>query len=996
MQGVSLAMHSARMFITKSVFWPSVAVAVCFVVTFVGVSYRSSPTPEKGLKAAQRELEAGRTLLALEQAKLVLAQFPRHVPAMMLTAQTYEQLGQLDQSTRLLEGIPQDGSEIAFLALQKLSERDYRSGNWSAAEKRWSAMLGSTVYQPWAHLRLAMLYAMSAQKELAQSHLLWLLERGRSELKELAILAAPGRQLMIPDEVTRSADPFLNLAEAQRLVTKTQYGEAEKLLRSSLTARTDLLDAQASLGEILLEQGNAEQLVLWRAELPPTADRSPRIWFIKGLIARRLNQPDEEIRCLCRSLCKDTTDGRVCFQLGSVIKQHASCDNDKQVARRLLEYAARLEVLDRCMVAVFQRPNDLARIRAAADQLISLGRLWEGRGWLTLLKASPEYGQDARRLIANLEPQLSAMPGQLAHPDEHPLRDFDEVQFVSQIKSASATPSAGNEKELESGNTGLVRFGELPAVFDPPFQYWASPDDTTPGSRMFEFTGGGVGAIDFDRDGWCDLFLTQGTDWPTDSRNQHYWDRLYRNIEGRASTDVTRQTGIIEASFSQGVAIGDYDNDGFADVYVANIGRNRLFRNRGDGTFDDVSEKCPLAPDAWTTSVLLADVNADSYPDLYDVNYLQGEGVDSRICDADGSPAACSPLAFESAPDCLLISTADGRFFNASKTSGIDVANGNGLGIVAADLHGEGRPSLFVANDLTANFDFEPLPEVGDQLSGPERPLFQEAAISTGLAYDADGKAQACMGLAAADFDGDLLLDFFVTNFYQESNTLYRQISGNGFADETRRFGLREPSLSLLGFGTQGLDANLDSWPDIVIVNGHVDDLRHKGIPYSMRPQFLLNQSGRSFRELTAEEAGEWFKNERLGRGLAALDWNKDGLPDFCVSHLDTPASLLLNESTTSNHFLAIVPVGTVSSRDGFFVTATCRFGGQTRMHQLVAGGGYQSSNERQLLFGLGKESTVQELRLVWPSGTVDTFDDVPADRQFIAIEGSRQLYQVR
>jgi hypothetical protein len=506
---------------------------------------------------------------------------------------------------------------------------------------------------------------------------------------------------------------------------------------------------------------------------------------------------------------------------------------------------------------------------------------------------------------------------------------------------------------------------------------------------MQEFTGGGVGAVDFDGDGRPDLYLPQGCDWPPDTNQRDHLDRLYRNI-GAGFTDVTPSAGIIEPGFSQGVAAGDFDGDGFQDLYVANIGGNRLFRNNGDGTFRDVTtgsgiDVGPIA-DAWTISASLADLNGDALPDLYDVNYVQGERVYEMLCGEGDEARACSPTAFEGTPDRLLLNRGDGTFENATSVAGIDAPNGTGMGIVAADFDSSGRLSLFISNDLQANHFY-----INRTSASQGPPRFEEQALLNGLAYDRDGRPQACMGVAAGDADGDGLLDLFVTNYIRESNVLYRQSSDGLFSDETRVANLAVPSFAVLGFGTQFLDADLDGREDLVVANGHIDDFTHESLEYRMRPQFFRNLGGK-FEELPPATLGPYFAQKLLGRGLARLDWNGDGRDEFAVSHLQDPAALLTNTTAGTGQPLSIRLRARNSARDAIGTIVTVEAGEQRFVKQLTAGDGYAASNERKLVFGLDTRQKADRVSVRWPSGLSETFTDVPAGTGWLLVEGRAPL----
>ena len=368
---------------------------------------------------------------------------------------------------------------------------------------------------------------------------------------------------------------------------------------------------------------------------------------------------------------------------------------------------------------------------------------------------------------------------------------------------------------------------------------------------------------------------------------------------------------------------------------------NVWLRDNGDGTFEDVTEQAGIGGNRWTTSCLIADLNQDGLADLYEVNYLSGENVFDLICSqAGGKARSCSPTEFDAQQDRLFLNLGNGQFQEATEAMGVMVANGKGLGIVAADFDGTGKLSLFVANDMTANFYF-----TRDSQS-PGR--FAEQAVIRGLAYDREGKAQACMGVAVDDYNQDGLVDLFVTNFYKESNTLYVQQAGGLFHDGTRQAGLRKSSFNLLGFGTQFLDAQLDGHPDLVVANGHIDDFTYQDIPFQMPPQFLTNRSG-TYQE-RGKEAGSYFRRQLLGRGVATADLDRNGRADFVVSHLDAPVAVLANTTTRVGNYLGIQLRSINGQRDAIGATVTVVVGGDNPRHlvrQLTAGDGYQASNQR-------------------------------------------------
>ncbi len=500
---------------------------------------------------------------------------------------------------------------------------------------------------------------------------------------------------------------------------------------------------------------------------------------------------------------------------------------------------------------------------------------------------------------------------------------------------------------------------------------------------MFEQTGGGVGVIDFDLDGWPDLYFTQGGNWPTGqakpTSDPNVHDHLYRNLGGEQFRQVAAQAGVLNLGFGQGLTVGDFDSDGFPDLFVANIGANQLLRNNGDGTFSDVSQLLGSLPDQWTTSCVMVDLNGDGLLDIYAVNYLTGDNVFELICGGK----ACSPKVFPGAPDEVYLNQGDGSFLQLANATPQQEAKG--LGVLAARFGDDPLPGLFIANDQVPNFFLQVTPDPADSSAIQ----LTDRALLRGLAYNVDGLAMACMGIAADDLTGNGLLDFLVTNFMDEPNSLYLQDAPGLFIDATRAAGLQQPSFPYVGWGTQFFDADLDGQSDLVVTNGHVDDYRSEGKLYQMPPQFFINRGRARFEQLTADTLGDYFSDNYLGRGLAKLDWNRDGLVDFAVSNINQQATLVSNQTSGAGGYLNVELVGTTSARDciGAGVAVTSDKGNWKR--QLVAGDGYQASNQRLLQFGLGDATEVQTVTVNWPSGSRTIIENLPVNSAVSIVEGA-------
>ncbi len=498
-----------------------------------------------------------------------------------------------------------------------------------------------------------------------------------------------------------------------------------------------------------------------------------------------------------------------------------------------------------------------------------------------------------------------------------------------------------------------------------------------------ETMSGGVAVLDFDGDGWLDVYAVQGGPFPPPDANPPFGDRLFRNHGDGRFVDVTAASGLARCpgGYGHGIAVGDYDNDGRSDLFVTRWGSYALYHNLGEGRFQDVTSESGLGGDRdWPTSAAWADLDNDGDLDLYVCHYLKWDPKNPELCESPDHPGQghtyCDPRGSPALPDHVFRNDR-GRFTDVTRAAGILDREGRGLGVVAADLDGDGRTDLFVANDTTANYFF--LNRGGFR--------FSEQGMESGLTASAEGGYLAGMGVACGDFDGDGRIDLAVTNFFNQSTTLYHNHGGGLFSDRSAETGLAVATRQVLGFGLAALDANNDGWLDLVQANGHVADFR-PSIPREMNAQLLLGDGMGRFVDVS-DRAGKPWQIPRLGRGLALADVDNDGYTDVLLVSQNAPLALMRNQSRSQGHYLALALEGTASNRDGAGARVAVTVSGQTRVTARFGGGSYLSASDPRLHFGLGRAQIVDRVEVTWPSGRRDSYRDLPANTGYRLREGA-------
>ncbi len=806
--------------------------------------------------------------------------------------------------------------------------------------------------------------------------------KGQAMLPELLMAMAPrghwasdvDRQFLQQFSSQIKRDPLIGMALAKMELVSGRPEQAEPILNDIVQQWPNQIDAQLLRGEVLMELARDDEYLAWESQLPTTAHDRPEVWVLRGLWERRQNRNATAARCFVEAAQRDPRNMTAHYQLSQVSKllNHIKLS---QAAGATADRMSRLH--DLCVgfgksmnpLLAKQIVDLLEELEWFAEALtccrLSAGT-WSELDWPKQRLAALEQSDNNHRLNAN-------PPSALASQLDSSLWPLPERTITIRRTTEGQSPLVRK--------TSAIQFSEDARQIGIDFTFFnGAPKSKEQIAYMVEFSGAGVGVLDFDRDGWPDINLTQGMHWPVQASDHSHHDALYRNLGNGSFVEVGTLAGVNDTGYSQGPAVGDFDGDGFPDVYLGNVGPNRLFRNNGDGTFTDTTQESQTAGDDWTISAAMVDLNGDTMPDLYVVNYLEGDDVHNRLCFSGNRPVQCGPDLFPAAPDRVYLNLGDGRFRDITQEAGFTAANGKGMGLIAADLDGSRKLSVFVANDVTPNFLFQ------NQTSTPEKTQFEERGIAAGVAFDVYGRAQSSMGVAVADVNEDGLSDVFVTNFLNEYNNLFLQGAEGLFEDGARRAGLYEGDYLTEGWGTQFFDADADGLVDLFVANGHVQDL---SIDKGRMPPHLFHNVGQGrFELLPTQSLGKYFQGKYLGRSVATWDWNRDGRMDLCVSHVDEPVAVLTNQTPTPHHWLSLKLVGVESCRDPIGTKVTVAAGTQVVTRQLTAGDGYAASNERGLSFGIQSDASTANITVDWISGRQQHFADILVDTEAILVEG--------
>jgi hypothetical protein len=547
-----------------------------------------------------------------------------------------------------------------------------------------------------------------------------------------------------------------------------------------------------------------------------------------------------------------------------------------------------------------------------------------------------------------------------------------------------ALPSASSSRAQQPSFTSKISFTDITRAAEIDFRLTCGGA----GKRyIMESMCGGIAVFDYDGDGWMDIFLVNGSTLEDLKAGKCHPGKLYRNNRDGTFTDVTAKSGIDHCGWGFGVAVGDYDNDGKEDLYITYLDGAVLYHNNGDGTFTDVTAKAGVGnAGRWGTSAAFGDYDNDGYLDLYVANYVDldlnhlpefGQGP---FCQYRGIPVSCGPRGLKGGRDRLYHNNGDGTFTDVTEKLKIDPNSYYGLGVLWLDYDLDGCLDLYVADDSSPSMLYH-----GDCKGG-----FTEVGAQAGVAYSADGREQAGMGIDSADYDNDGWPDIAKSNFSDDTNNLFHNDHSGDFTDLAGPANFGPISIPFLGFGLKFLDLDNDGWQDVFVANGHVNpqvDQHSFGVTYAERPLLFRNLKNGKFDEI-GMHAGSSMARRYVARGAASADFFNDGSEDLLVSVLDGSPVLLRNKTAPTGHWLRIKTIGVRSNRDGFGSRVEVKAGGLTQTAEVRANSSFESASDPRVHFGLGKATQADSIIIRWPSGTVDRLGPQAADQEIIVEEG--------
>jgi hypothetical protein len=919
---------------------------------------------------------------AIEEATAVMLADPDNGHAISIMAESYYAKGDITSAIATARSIPEKELVHGPALRSKLADWLIEDGAWDEAEDVLLSLQKTDPKSDSINRQLIKLYNLCGRRYEGNFLTQTLLHDGSANRDFLLLLLDPAEPLdtreLAKAALQKHPDQVLpKLAMANYDILLQDYDSAAARLTEIVKSNRVIPSAFANLALVYSRTAQWSQLNELLARLPNGADAFPNTWIAAGMLRSSQGNDDEAIACHVRALDVFSMEPEALQEATRLLFANGHTEAANETSNRLKAAAL---IRERLKVLSINN-DDKERMRQLSQDLQVFERYQEAYSWLVLsyTQTPTDAGEldrsEALRKVALSEPvDLGKLWPSIAAWKAKPIT----------LSSSSATTASvtSNSPDVQQGQ---IKFRSIESDIDAKFQYEVGPL-TNGGYNLYQTTmGPGVGVIDYDLDGWPDLYLPQAAARPLEAALERI-NRFFRNVDGLKAIDVHTETRLFNWDWGQGVAVGDFNADGFQDIFVCALGKNLLWENNGEGTFS--IHPYPVQPadrNLMSVSAAFGDVNGDTLPDIVEANYADLRTVMSKSCtDNSGAVRTCSPTEFRPSKDRILINDGQGGFSEVNEVWNSPIDTGRGLGLLIGNFDKQHGNDVYIANDMNANHLLVSYPSP-NTATGSTYQLRDEAALR-GVAVDSQGRAQASMGIASGDMNRDGWLDIFITNFLDEYNVVYLGQKGGTFIDATARQGMAYKNKQTLGFGTQAVDFDKDGFLDLAILNGHVDDFRSEGKSFAMKPEVFRGTKA-GFVAVADSELGSYFQEERLGRVLVTIDWDRDMNLDFVATHIDRELSVLRNESVSNNHNVQFELVGTSSERDatGAYVEVTC--GSDKWTASVVKGSGFECSNESVIDIGVGGHTKIDTVSITWPSGHKQQFDSLAVDDRYLVIE---------
>ncbi|KLU01498.1 hypothetical protein RISK_006654 [Rhodopirellula islandica] len=939
---------------------------------------------------AQRLLASGNPSGALTELRSLLQSQPDQLEVIALTAQTERSLGNLDVALELLdesaERLPQHRPTLLANAAAWLAE----SGDYNAAIDRHKQLLESAPSNVNSLRSIAALQNEQGNRFEANEHLRRLVQHSPMTTVELLCLLAPDQQ--IHDSQQSRAKPSQKaLAMAREKLDDNQFQQAMDVLENAPGFATDEPALLALRARILAEMGRTEEASSAFAEAPDECQRFPDHWMAIGTWYQANREWTSASQAFQRAVELEPLHESALRRLSTALRGL----NSDPAASRVEERAQLAKDLAELATSTVTRRGNVGRAcQILAQQVTSVGLPYESLAWQfnAIAYTNPQQARVDQHLAAlsQLKQTINSADSLLAQRVGLPPATPPQTDWKSLVRSREPTVPASDTPLQQTPNdepSMQPHFANVASQTGLIFQYRNANPPVEKHFLLHQPLGSGLACFDFDLDGNTDIYAAQGDGNATEpGRSANY---LARHL-GSSFADATASAHVDDRGYSMAVTAGDFNQDGFADLVIGNMGRNRLLINQGDGTFGSAEVDQTWDQGIYTTGLAIADVSGDHLPDIVEINYVDDERIfDSIQFDSSGNPIRLpGPMQFTAAADRVFLSSPSGSLEGHALRELCPTTSEahRGMGLVVGDFDADGSNEIFVTNDQTQN-------QLWDR-DATSNVTFHDTAVLSGVANGITGRPLASMGIAAGDFDGNHTLDFHVTNFDDELSNLYLQQADHLYTDAVFSSGLEEHSRTMLGFGTQAIDFENDGDQDLVVGNGDIEDRRPQKQHFRMPTQLLINHNHRWMATQPADVSG-YFANQHLARSVARLDWNQDGLVDLLVGDLMEPLALLENQTKTNNDWLQLQLIGTNSERDAIGATVQVQLNDSSIDHAIVTGDGYMCRNEAVVCIGIPANQRLHRIEVNWPSGEKQAFNKVDLNRRGLIIEGQPNIHWV-